>query len=331
MNSIDARELERTRYWQGQMLRSGDLRQQVATDAQLRWWHNRAVHSAFGVTLGLRAWLMKRDTGAIAVEPGVAYDRFGRALILRVQRAFPLPAQLPGKTLVTLVIRYREIRPFPARQDSSGVCLECGGTQAMDEVDLAWIPSATLTLDDGVPLARIMGPRSNPKADPEFSVLKGHALTRPYLVNGSTVAGGTEWTVQRVSRSVLAFDTVIDTTAAGFTRTPCYLAWLEDGAKLSVRASVTVEPGVANTADAKAGASSTGTFKQYLSHIKAPGSTGFAFRVLAPLDPLDLRKIGRSIGPVPVRSDAYVCWLGCQSTRDDSRFLDPRVQKPCCC
>src|SRR5579864_1624026 len=46
------RELERTRYWQGQLLKSGDLNGQVSTDLQLRWWHNRALHNAYGVALG---------------------------------------------------------------------------------------------------------------------------------------------------------------------------------------------------------------------------------------------------------------------------------------
>jgi hypothetical protein len=44
-------EIERLRYWQGQKLRSRDFRDQMEMAAQLRWWHNRALHQAFGVRL----------------------------------------------------------------------------------------------------------------------------------------------------------------------------------------------------------------------------------------------------------------------------------------
>src|SRR5262249_23851380 len=49
----EQRDLERLRYWQGQMLRSRDFRDQAAQQAELRWWHNRALHNAYGVVAGL--------------------------------------------------------------------------------------------------------------------------------------------------------------------------------------------------------------------------------------------------------------------------------------
>src|SRR6516225_2672470 len=50
----DARNLQRLRYWQGQMLRSRDFRDQLAIEGQLRCWHNRAMHNAFGVASGFK-------------------------------------------------------------------------------------------------------------------------------------------------------------------------------------------------------------------------------------------------------------------------------------
>src|SRR5690606_23425466 len=44
---------ERQRYWHGQLLRSTDLGDQLVQEAQLRWWHNRAIHNAYGVVAGL--------------------------------------------------------------------------------------------------------------------------------------------------------------------------------------------------------------------------------------------------------------------------------------
>src|ERR1035438_517824 len=54
MAMVERRELERLRYWQGQMLRSRDFRDDGAIEAQRRWWHNRALHAAFGINYGLQ-------------------------------------------------------------------------------------------------------------------------------------------------------------------------------------------------------------------------------------------------------------------------------------
>ncbi|NIF14240.1 hypothetical protein F3J12_33030 [Burkholderia sp. Ax-1735] len=317
------------------MLRSGDLRTQVATDTQLRRWHNRAVHDAFGVALGLGVSLQPQSGagGVVAVEAGVAYDRFGRALTLLAGQTMPLPVQLSESTPFTLVIRYRETSSFPAPQDRSGVCFECGGAKVMEAADLVWIAAAALTPDDGVPLARMSGTQANPRTDTGFVAQKGRPLSRPYLANGSTIAGGTAWTAQFVSASVVAFDTTVDTTAAGFTRTPCYLAWLEDGAKLAASLAAIGNAVAGNAAPAPTAVSTNTEFPLYFAHVEAAESNRFKFSVLVLLQELARSIVARGLDgkAFPVRLDAYVCWLGCQSTRNASHCLDPHVRKPCCC
>ena len=49
MSQTEKRKLERVRYWQGQMLRSRDFNDMHAVEEQRRWWHNRALHNAYGV------------------------------------------------------------------------------------------------------------------------------------------------------------------------------------------------------------------------------------------------------------------------------------------
>ena len=51
-NRVD--ELQRLRYWQGQKLLSRDFRDQVSYESELRWWHNRALHNAYGQNSGER-------------------------------------------------------------------------------------------------------------------------------------------------------------------------------------------------------------------------------------------------------------------------------------
>jgi len=88
MSAPDRPELQRLRYWQGQMLRSRDFRDQAAIEAQLRWWHNRALHNAFGVVEGME---VTQDASSVMVGRGLAYDCFGRELILVQEESIAVP------------------------------------------------------------------------------------------------------------------------------------------------------------------------------------------------------------------------------------------------
>jgi hypothetical protein len=69
MSVFEKRPLERVRYWQGQMLRSADFRAQSADTAQHRWWHNRALHNAYGVYRGCLLPLLKILRACLSVSP----------------------------------------------------------------------------------------------------------------------------------------------------------------------------------------------------------------------------------------------------------------------
>ncbi|HTV23568.1 MAG TPA: hypothetical protein VMG12_32990, partial [Polyangiaceae bacterium] len=56
-------DLERVRYWQGQLLTAADLREQVATDAELRRLHDRFAHRAAGIAIGLGLEFVAGDAG----------------------------------------------------------------------------------------------------------------------------------------------------------------------------------------------------------------------------------------------------------------------------
>src|SRR5256885_15198605 len=87
------REIERLEYWEGQLLRSGDFAAAQNADNQRRWWHNRALHNAYGVSLGLN---VTQEGDRLLVECGIAYDCEGRELIVpgaaRVRLPRPRPA-----------------------------------------------------------------------------------------------------------------------------------------------------------------------------------------------------------------------------------------------
>ena len=117
-------EFDRLRFWQGQRLKAGDFRDQVMLEAQLRWWHNRAIHNTFGVRYGFQTKLVLRDDVPEAVEVGcgLAYDCFGRELILQTVREIPLPVMNDSTVNgMTLVASYKEQIGSPARSDV-GAC-----------------------------------------------------------------------------------------------------------------------------------------------------------------------------------------------------------------
>ncbi len=201
------RELERVRYWQGQLLASDDLNTQLRVDQRLRWLHNRSLHQPYGIAIGLE---LERDeiTREIKVDDddnislicGLAYDCAGRELILQSNRALALPDQFP----TTLVITRDDITP-------DGIALKW---KAQTEINPN-VEIAITTLTEGLP---------NPKADPAFRPVVSRPIARPRIGTGQTIPGETTWQPWKIGDIEVGVKVEIDTSAAGFTRIPHYFA-----------------------------------------------------------------------------------------------------------
>jgi len=141
-------DVERFRYWQGQKLRSRDFRDQSRTEAELRWWHNRALHNTFGVRSGMRVLAVDGIEAIVGVKVGcgVAYDCYGREILLQTVRQVPLPTNNRPAARVTLVARYSQ---------SSDKQHPVACSTAIEQPELVWIPLARIDVDDGVPLAQL--------------------------------------------------------------------------------------------------------------------------------------------------------------------------------
>jgi hypothetical protein len=224
--------IERLRYWQGQKLLSRDLRDQLATDAQMRWSHNRALHNSYGVSYGFDVTPGVGGDG-VKVGPGVAYDCFGRELILQREREIELPE--PAGQAMLLMIRYKETSEYVRSQDLSGVCFPCEGAHTLEEPEFFWALEDDVTFRDGVAIKRWTGS----ELDAVFRAQVSRALARPRIGSGATVPGDTAWelwsVIARLGTSAnsarrevdIGIQVTIDTSAAGFTQTPCYFAWLQ--------------------------------------------------------------------------------------------------------
>ena len=322
MNPLADSPLERLRYWQGQMLRSRDFNDQAAFAAQMRWWHNRSLHRAFGVCRGLEATALVANNGTLSgvqVNGGIAYDCFGRELLLCPEEVIPLPETINPNNLLLIIRRKATTsaassKPACAPDD----CLAGGGA-----TELAWKQAGEHGALEGVPLARIVVTSSGGTKlglDPAFVPPITRAFSRPHLASGTTLPGKTVWEVfyagasAKIPRGV---QTRVDTSTAGFADTPCYFAWLE----------MMPKEGDADLPSL--------LWLSLPTEIVAASANGFTFRILTPLT---LASLGKGAAPgllhltkalagkaaanldqlsISFTSQArktglHLCWLGCE-------------------
>lgn len=293
----DPREIQRLRYREGQDLLSRDFRDQARFEEELRWWHNRAAHGAFGVRSGLR---VKLSGQAVAVERGLAYDCFGRELILPALRVLPIPPAPGDGGGRVLVIRFREEAVAPSPGELAGVCF---GGPAPQGADLAWIEAWRLRAADGVPLARLLSGEAG-SFDPGFHPPLARPAAQPSVGHGATPTGGTDWEPWEMhgvaARLMAGLEVEIDTRAARFTQTPCYFAWVQGSIPITTPAGVPVHV-------------------PFAGHLADESPAGFRFRLLAP------RALSGPNQPSPdvlslARQWLSVCWLGLQERHEEPIF-----------
>lgn len=238
MNRQENRRLERVQYWQGQRLRSKDFLDLEAVEAQRRWWHNRALHQAYGVHEGFAVSSAPGGIrNGVSVSRGVAYDVHGHELILERPQTIPLPVNLhadhKGQATASLLIRYRPPRGSQQARLSE-VCFGQKHAIAIGTCEFFWKLKQRVVPSDGVVIGNLrsstgkFGPDYDLLLDPSFSPVAPRPIASPLLASGSTVPGNTPWqTWNFLSYGAVGVQTYIDTSAAGFTRIPCYFAWLQ--------------------------------------------------------------------------------------------------------
>jgi len=321
-------QLHRYQYWQGQMLRSADFQAQTADTAQHRWWHNRALHNAYGVYQGLTASPVVSAGGEftrISIAAGVGYDCFGRELIVDSPQTIALPVNVPtAEGTMVLLIRYETGADCPS-QVIDEICWTTAGSQTSGTVSFVWLPLARVHLRAGVPLAQIdYDGKGGRKLSPKFVAPGARPIARPAIASGATVPAATAWEAWNIEvlkqipgavgsvlqPQVVGVQVEIDTSAAGFTRTPCYFAWL---------------------AGPLFNASSGQLLPDMFSSLTDESPTGFTFRMWFPPPPIVLEieeapnpaaaaafagfQIIRNADdfyPFARRQKLYVQWLACQ-------------------
>lgn len=231
-------DFERFVYRQGQLLASDDFRDQQRMEAARRWMHNSAIHNAWGVAVGFEFSLSGNTPQTwdahetLTIHPGIAYDCFGRELILAREVEFSrdifedergnLREDLRGQQLL-LVFRYQE-SGMPATADS---CFGSRNSTALPPPLFVWKSRREVCFGPDVPILLVSF--ANSAVVESYSSSRAHPEARPKIRSGQTVQGQTawqEWVIPQSLPVVLGLKVAIDTREAGFQQTPCYFAWL---------------------------------------------------------------------------------------------------------
>ena len=299
MTKANIPAIARPSWFPGQRLTADDLTSSQAFHRELRWLHNRGLHT-WGVAFGL-AVLGERGEGAVTVAPGYAVDCQGRDLVLDVDLVVTVPsvtgaAGAPATWYLT--ISYQEDANRPILQNGEGVCFDDGATRRSEGGLVRWQKAGDPRPGLDVILAR--ADILDCVLDAPVSAAErrdARPAQQPYVAAGST-AGKTDWASwETAAGDVLGLKATVDTSAAGFGSTPRYVAHVV-GARLGTEgpAEGVVLDGFTSMADMD--------------------RNGFELRLLLPRD----LRAGRAIQVNPATvvdgdlvkavEDWFVVWMG---------------------
>jgi hypothetical protein len=224
--------LNRPDFFDGQQLLAADLTEVQRYHRELRWLHNRSLHS-WGIAFGL-AVAGGRGDRTVSIAPGYALDCLGRDLILTDPPIMPVPAVAGGDdgsaATYYLTLSYAEDADLPA-EDRAGACGTSGAVRRPERPIVRWQdPDATdpeSRFRQGLDI--VLGTISvrNCQLDAAVSdTARRNAIParQPYIAAGQTPAGATDWRLWPDSETPLGLTTTVSTSSAGFRITPAYEA-----------------------------------------------------------------------------------------------------------
>lgn len=261
--SILVPRLERPGFFDGQQLAPDDLEAIHEYHRELRWLHSRTLHN-WGIAIGLDVTGDKGER-LVRVTPGYGVDCLGRDLLLSQAESITVPA-VAAPEFFYLTACYLEDEELVVSENRQGVCRGPGAVRRAERPRLRWQrpidsnPATRYRRGLDLILATVQVERCV-LAAPASAADRRYALheTRPFIAAGKTVEGETEWSLTQGNAGV---ETLVDTSAAGFGRTPVYHANLSGTRSQQ----------------------SLGRVLDGFGTVAAAGATGFTFRVLMPRD-----------------------------------------------
>jgi hypothetical protein len=293
-------EIDRITFFPGQRLHAEDLTDAQAADRELRWLHNRSLHT-WGIGAGL---VVTGEAGASAVgiDPGYGIDCVGREIILTEPATRPIPAvagDQAGKPVeFFLTAEYQGDDQQAVRERRRGVCLPEGTVRLAEEPLIRWKKRSELRDGFELSLAQVWILNCRLNRPVSLSVRRSaRPSEHPYIGAGQTGAGTTAWKVWTDGTTLLGVSTDVDTTSARFRSTPFYAAHIVGERALTVPPQSLAVPSAS---------------------VTAPTPEGFTLRVLLPamdppFNPPQFRAASTIAAAVRTTLQWSVSWIGVES------------------
>ena len=225
---VDIPNIERITFFTGQRLMEKDFAALQRANRELRWLHNRSLHS-WGIGIGL-AVTGERGDSTVTVEPGYGVDCLGREIILAEEpRVIPVPAVAHGpgggEAVYYLVAAYQEDAGQKTVERRPGVCLPEGTVRLSEEPRIDWHRPEQLR--EGVALVLAQAWIKNCQLSRPLSPAVrrfARPSQQPYIATGQTDQEETDWLQWEIDGQTVGVLTHVDTSAARFRTTPRYMA-----------------------------------------------------------------------------------------------------------
>jgi hypothetical protein len=242
-NASDVPALSRVTYFDGERLAADDLNDAATAQRELRWLHNRSLHS-WGIAIGFGVSGGKGDR-QVLVAPGYAIDQMGREIILTETLAKAVPAK-SAKTICYLVAAYPDDAALTVTERRGGECGSDGAVRLQEQADIHWKIQGEQTVASGREIVLAQATIENCQLAAPLSLdQRRNARTsqQPYIAAGETPHGNTEWELWTLSNQapatptptptgtpappiILGIKTTVDTALAHFGTVPEYQAQL---------------------------------------------------------------------------------------------------------
>jgi hypothetical protein len=220
--------LDRIAFFPGELLTADDLTTLDSNAEQLRWLHNRTMHN-WGIAYGLNVQGARGAT-SVTVNPGFAVDRLGREIILSASLLVPIPA-VPGGTggsaaTYYLVANYvDDANETVVEQRSAAACGAGGAIRLNNDPAIVWKTTAQLNTGIDVVLGQVSIQNCVLSAAVSGAARRSAAYNSAFAVTANVAnAKDVVWTAIDTSATNSGFNVVIDTSSAGFSSTPTYIA-----------------------------------------------------------------------------------------------------------
>jgi hypothetical protein len=220
-------ELERITFFPGQRLLADDLTEVQTSDRELRWLHNRSLHT-WGIGLG---FVVHGNAGesAVTIDPGYGIDCAGREIILTELRTTSIPAVAgdqkgqPVEFFLTAEYQADDAQAVVARRP--GVCVSDGTVRLAEEPLIRWKKRGDLREGFELVLAQVWILNCRLNRAVSLAVRRSaRPSEQPYISAGQTPVGGTAWSAWTEGVAFLGVTVDVDTSQARFRVTPQYMA-----------------------------------------------------------------------------------------------------------